>query len=43
MVDLDIGDMFLNTRIYELISYYVRVDLTPFYQEEMGKDMYVIW
>ena len=38
MVDLDIGDMFLNFMLAEEARQLVGIDLTPFFQEELSEN-----
>jgi hypothetical protein len=43
MVDLDIGDMFLNFMLDENTREMVSVDLTPFFPEELHEGIKVLW
>lgn len=43
MVDLDIGDMFLNFMLAEEARVLVGVDLTPFFPEEITEEKKTLW
>lgn len=43
MGDLDIGDMFHNFILHEMVQKLAGIDVTPFYPEELRKDLRVIW
>jgi hypothetical protein len=43
MVDLDIGDMFLNFMLDEDAREMVGIDLTPFFPEELHEDVRILW
>ena len=43
MVDLDIGDMFLNFMLDELVREYIGIDLSTLFEEELIDQHYSLW
>jgi hypothetical protein len=43
MVDLDVGDMFLNFMLAEDARQYVGIDISQFFTDEMTAEQYTLW